>query len=141
MCAAEIPSNLCRFRGQTRPSRDFCGTAALSLKPDIGWRGGTSEKCQKPTWVYLFAFANGLVSSWVQLMTSCAAGLSTRFFKVRIPTGPLTIGSAIGNFLMNGCLTGNVNTIFRVDRKIAARSEQVDRHFEALGDHGRARAR
>jgi hypothetical protein len=25
--------------GQTLPSRDFCGTAALPLKPDIGWRG------------------------------------------------------------------------------------------------------
>jgi hypothetical protein len=25
--------------GQTPPSRDFCGTAALPLKPDIGWRG------------------------------------------------------------------------------------------------------
>jgi hypothetical protein len=24
---------------QTLPSRDFCGTAALPLKPDIGWRG------------------------------------------------------------------------------------------------------
>jgi hypothetical protein len=59
---------------------------------------------------YLFAFADGLVSSWAQLMTSCAAGLSTRFFKVRIPTGPLTVGSATGNFLMNGCLTGKVNT-------------------------------
>jgi hypothetical protein len=25
--------------GQTLPSRDFCGTSALPLKPDIGWRG------------------------------------------------------------------------------------------------------
>jgi hypothetical protein len=25
--------------GQTLPSRDFYGTAALPLKPDIGWRG------------------------------------------------------------------------------------------------------
>jgi hypothetical protein len=25
--------------GQTLPSRDFCGTAALPLKPDIGWHG------------------------------------------------------------------------------------------------------
>jgi hypothetical protein len=25
--------------GQTLPSRDFCGTAALPLKPDIGERG------------------------------------------------------------------------------------------------------
>jgi hypothetical protein len=25
--------------GRTLPSRDFCGTAALPLKPDIGWRG------------------------------------------------------------------------------------------------------
>jgi hypothetical protein len=34
-------------QGQTLPSRDFCGTAALPLKPDIGWVGtaGTSEKC------------------------------------------------------------------------------------------------
>jgi hypothetical protein len=25
--------------GQTLPSRDFCGTSAFPLKPDIGWRG------------------------------------------------------------------------------------------------------
>jgi hypothetical protein len=31
----------CRLSGwgQTLPTRDFCGTAALALKPDIGWRG------------------------------------------------------------------------------------------------------
>jgi hypothetical protein len=31
----------CRLtaQGQTLPSRDFCGTAALPLKPDVGWRG------------------------------------------------------------------------------------------------------
>ena len=47
---------------------------------------------------YLFLFANGLASSRAQLMTSCAAGLSTRFFKVSTPIGPLTIGNVIGNF-------------------------------------------
>jgi hypothetical protein len=30
--------------GQTLPSRDFCGTAALRLKPDIGWRGWHGRK-------------------------------------------------------------------------------------------------
>ena len=30
--------------GQTLPSRDFCGTAALALKPDIGWRGWRVRK-------------------------------------------------------------------------------------------------
>jgi hypothetical protein len=30
--------------GQTLPSRDFCGTAALPLKPDIGWRGWRVRK-------------------------------------------------------------------------------------------------
>jgi hypothetical protein len=30
--------------GQNLPSRDFCGTAALPLKPDIGWRGWHGRK-------------------------------------------------------------------------------------------------
>ena len=30
--------------GQTLPSQDFCGTAALPLKPDIGWRGWHDRK-------------------------------------------------------------------------------------------------
>ena len=30
--------------GQTLPSRDFCGTAALPLKPDIDWRGWHGRK-------------------------------------------------------------------------------------------------
>src|ERR1700747_2183244 len=30
--------------GQTLPSRDFCGTAALPPKPDIGWRGWHDRK-------------------------------------------------------------------------------------------------
>jgi hypothetical protein len=30
--------------GQTLPSRDFCGTAALPLKPDIIWRGWHGRK-------------------------------------------------------------------------------------------------
>src|SRR4029453_13989028 len=30
--------------GQPLPSRDFCGTAALPLKPDIGWRGWHGRK-------------------------------------------------------------------------------------------------
>jgi hypothetical protein len=32
-------------QGQTLPSRDFCGTAALPLKPDIARRGWPAEKC------------------------------------------------------------------------------------------------
>jgi hypothetical protein len=34
--------------GQTLPSRDFCGTAALPLKPDIarrGWHGRKVPTC------------------------------------------------------------------------------------------------
>src|SRR6266568_9091766 len=34
--------------GQTLPSRDFCGTAALPLKPDIGWRGWHVRKVPEP---------------------------------------------------------------------------------------------
>src|SRR4029453_4334757 len=33
---------------QPLPSRDFCGTAALPLKPDIGWRGWHVRKVPKP---------------------------------------------------------------------------------------------
>src|SRR6266702_8140894 len=36
---AEIISDFFNSIGQTLPSRDFCGTAASPLKPDIGWRG------------------------------------------------------------------------------------------------------
>ena len=60
MCAAEIPSNLCRFRGQTRPSRDFCGTAALSLKPDIGWRGWHVRKVPEADMGLSFCFRQRL---------------------------------------------------------------------------------
>ena len=45
-------------------------------------------------------FASGLATSRAASMKSCAAGLSARFLTVRIPIGPLTIGSLIGNFLM-----------------------------------------
>jgi hypothetical protein len=34
--------------GQTLPSRDFCGTAALPLKSDIGWRGWHVRKVPIP---------------------------------------------------------------------------------------------
>jgi len=43
---AEIISDFFNSIGQTLPSRDFCGTAALPLKPDIGWRGWHVRKCQ-----------------------------------------------------------------------------------------------
>jgi hypothetical protein len=33
--------------GQILPSWDFCGTAALPLKPDIGWRGWHVRKVPK----------------------------------------------------------------------------------------------
>ena len=35
-------------QGQTLPSRDFCGTAALPLKPDIGWRSWHVRKVPIP---------------------------------------------------------------------------------------------
>src|SRR4029077_11672701 len=34
--------------GQTLPSRDFCGTAALPLKPDIAWHGWHGRKVPQP---------------------------------------------------------------------------------------------
>ena len=40
-------------------------------------------------------------------MKSCTTGLGVRFFSVTIPIGPLAIGNSTGNFLMNGCRTGN----------------------------------
>src|SRR6476620_11829117 len=41
--------------GQTLPSRDFCGTAALPLKPDIGWRGWHDRKVPGADISLLFA--------------------------------------------------------------------------------------
>ena len=67
-------------------------------------------------------------------MNSSAAGLSTRFFKERTPIGPLTIGNSTANFLMNGCLAGNVNMDWE-NCQIAVRSEQIDSHFEGSRDH------
>jgi hypothetical protein len=34
--------------GQPLPSQDFCGTAALPLKPDIARRGWHGRKVPKP---------------------------------------------------------------------------------------------
>ena len=34
--------------GQPLPSQDFCGTAALPLKPDIAQRGWNGRKVPKP---------------------------------------------------------------------------------------------
>jgi hypothetical protein len=35
------------LEGQTLPSCDFCDTAALPLRPDIGWRGWHGRKVPK----------------------------------------------------------------------------------------------
>jgi hypothetical protein len=65
---------------------------------------------------YLFSFrqrAGDFAGAFDDELRRWAAGPSTRFFKVSIPIGPLTIGSVTGNFVMNGCLTGNMNTASR----------------------------
>ena len=43
---------------------------------------------------YLFAFADGLVSSWAQLMTSCAAGLEHAVLQGESSDGSLNGWSA-----------------------------------------------
>jgi hypothetical protein len=43
-CAAGFHPGLGPVLGQTLLSRDLCGTAALPLKPDIGWRGWHGRK-------------------------------------------------------------------------------------------------
>jgi len=40
-------------------------------------------------------------------MKCCATGLGGRFLSATSPTGALALGNSTGNFLMNGCLTGN----------------------------------
>src|SRR5438128_5538042 len=48
LCIAAKSSRLMSVQGQTLPSRDFCGTAALPPKPDIGWRGWHVRKVPFP---------------------------------------------------------------------------------------------
>jgi hypothetical protein len=62
----------------------------------------------RPTAHYFLT--SGFATARAQSIKSRAAALSTRFFKVRIPIGPMTIGNSIGNFLMKGCLEGKVST-------------------------------
>src|SRR5262245_3668454 len=81
-----------------------------SFVPGTDLDGSAAKRPTPITCVYDFFLASGLATSRAASMNSCAAGLSIRFLRVRIPIGPLTIGSSIGNFLMNGCVLGNVNT-------------------------------
>ena len=54
-----------------------------------------------------FLVTSGSATLRAVSMKSCAAALSVRFLRVITPIGPLASGSWIGNFLTNGCGSGN----------------------------------
>src|SRR5262245_44567262 len=94
------PDDLCCRQVESAPSPKSGRGADIMYRPLRAISGHGS---------YQFRFTRGLETSRAQSMNSCAAGLRIRFFKVRIPIGPLTIDNSTGTFLMNGCLAGNVS--------------------------------
>ena len=96
------------FRIETAPGRGAAhiAVALLHLVAD----GDGALRHATPVANYGLRFlrpASGFATSRAQSMKSCATGLGVRFFSMIIPIGALAIGNSTGNFLMNGCRTGN----------------------------------